>query len=156
MRGEQSAKQVRVDFRMKAHHNRASGSHGRRAQISRGAQDGCLESLVSGCYGAHVELLHLLALASQDAPRSFENRSQTTGAEPFLPGIYHPTDGSTGALESGVGAFAARSAPAVIVEVDALGHAHILPFGIATPYAPPVIPLALVLGVSWRGNLHLN
>jgi len=129
---------------MKAHHNRASGSHGRRAQISRGAQDNCLESLVSGCYGAHVELLHLLALASQDAPRSLENRFQIARAEPFLTGIYHPTDGTAGALESGVGAFATRSAPAVIVEVDALGHAHTLPSGIATPYAPPVIPFVSV------------
>jgi hypothetical protein len=44
----------------------------------------------------------------------------------------------------------------VIVEVYALGHAHTLPFGIPTPYVPLVIPLALVGGVSWRGDLSLN
>ena len=125
---------------MKAHHDRASGSHSRRAQIPRWAQDRGLESLVAGFDRAHVKLLHLLALASQDTPCSFEYRLQLTRSKPFLSGIHHPTDGRADALESRIGAFATRSAPAVVIEVDAPGHAPTLPFGIASPYAPLVIP----------------
>lgn len=137
MQQPSSPEQVCVDFRMKAHYDRASGSQCRRAQISRRAQDRCLKNLVRDRCRAHVELLYLLALAGQDTPRSFKDRAQLARTEAFLTGVNHSTNGCAGALKSSVGAFAASSAAAVVIEVDALSHAHTLPLGRASPYSLP-------------------
>ena len=125
-RPRQTSEELPVRVRVESDHPGLPLPDGGSSEVAAGTQTGLHEFGEFGRVVLEIELEHLLALRHDHARRIAKDLHEILLSVAFLGRVDRLTDRHIPAGEKIVGAGAARSALAVVVPVDALGHGVLL------------------------------